>query len=110
ATDVDLAASSEGGYTIGWIGVGEWVNYTVNVAQARTYTVSLRVASPSGGGQLHIGFNGSPGSWTPVAIPPTGGLHARATRTRPLTVRAGVQQITLLFDTEGFNVSWIDVR
>src|SRR5262249_8477650 len=28
-TDVDLAASSEGGYTIGWISSGEWVNYTV---------------------------------------------------------------------------------
>ena len=25
-TDVDIAASSEGGYTIGWIGVGDWVN------------------------------------------------------------------------------------
>ena len=110
ATDVDLAASSEGGYTIGWIGAGEWVNYTVNVAHAGAYTVQLRVAAPSAGGQLHIGFNGSAGSWTAVAIPATGGWQTWTTVNVPLTLNAGTQQITLLFDTGGYNVSWIDVR
>ena len=109
STDVDIAASSEGGYTIGWIGPREWVNYTVNVAHAGAYGVQLRVASPSGGGQLHIGFNGSPGSWTAVAIPATGGWQTWATVTVPLNLNPGVQQITLLFDTGGYNVSYINV-
>src|SRR5690348_17024686 len=54
ATDVDLEASSEGGYDVGWIAAGEWMNYTVSVAAAGTYTATLRVASPTGG-SLHIG-------------------------------------------------------
>src|SRR5438093_1455171 len=34
ATNVDLEASSDGGYDIGWLDPGEWVNSTVNVAGA----------------------------------------------------------------------------
>src|SRR5205085_5892377 len=32
-TDVDIEATS-GGYDIGWIAAGEWLNYTVSVATA----------------------------------------------------------------------------
>ncbi len=34
STDVDIEASSGGGYNIGWTVAGEWLNYTVNVATA----------------------------------------------------------------------------
>jgi hypothetical protein len=108
-TAVDLAASSEGGYTIGWISPGEWVNYTVNVAAAATYNVQLRVASPSGGGRLHAGFNGSPGSWIEIAVPATGAWQTWTTVSVPMNLRAGVQQLTLLFDTAGYNVSYVKV-
>src|SRR5262245_60647142 len=37
ATDVDIQTSSLGGYNIGWIASGEWLNYTVNAASAGTY-------------------------------------------------------------------------
>src|ERR1051326_7690119 len=43
----DNESSSNGGYDIGWIAAGEWLNYTVNVATAGTYTVQVRVASPT---------------------------------------------------------------
>src|SRR3954462_7790407 len=54
ATDVDLEASSQGGYNIGWIAAGEWINYTVSVAAAGDYTATLRIASMTAG-SLHIG-------------------------------------------------------
>jgi endonuclease/exonuclease/phosphatase family metal-dependent hydrolase len=108
STDVDLAASSEGGYTIGWIDAGEWVNYTVNVGSTGSYTAQLRVASPNGGGSLHIGFNGS-GEWKSVTIPPTGGWQSWTTVNVPLSLTAGRQVLTLLFDTAGYNVSSINV-
>ena len=41
----------------GWIAAGEWLNYTVSVAAAGSYTAQLKVASP-GGGAMHLGFNG----------------------------------------------------
>jgi hypothetical protein len=109
ATDVDLEASSEGGYDIGWIAAGEWVNYSVNVAASGAYIAQLRVASPSGG-SLHIGFNGpSAGTWKTVSIPATGGWQNWTTVNVPVTLGAGVQQMTLLFDTNGFNVRYVNV-
>src|SRR5690349_13781720 len=65
STDVDLEASSEGGYDVGWIAAGEWMNYTVNVAAGGGYSAQLRVASPNGG-SLHIGFNSASNVWQTV--------------------------------------------
>jgi endonuclease/exonuclease/phosphatase family metal-dependent hydrolase len=108
-TDVDIAASSEGGFLVGWIGAGEWINYTVNVATSGSYTAQIRIASPNGGATLHIGFNHSPGSWTPVSVPATGGWQTWSTINVPLNLTAGVQQMTLAFDTSGYNISYVNV-
>src|SRR5437899_691843 len=62
STDVDIESSSEGGYDVGWTAPGEWLNYTVNVASAGSYTATLRVASP-GGGAMHVGFNTASNMW-----------------------------------------------
>src|ERR1700693_5656323 len=47
---VDLEACTDTGCgdDIGWPGTGQWFNYSVNVAAARSYTVTVRLASPSG--------------------------------------------------------------
>ncbi len=102
-TGVDIETSSEGGYDVGWIAAGEWLNYTVNVTSAGSYTVQLRVASP-GGASLHVGFNGpSAGQWKTVAVPATGGWQNWTTVSVPVTLGAGTQQMTVLFDSGGMN-------
>lgn len=106
--DVDIEACSEGGYNLGWVAAGEWMNYTVNVATAGSYTAQLRVASP-GGASLHIGFNKSSNVWKTVAVPATGGWQSWTTVSVPVTLGAGLQQITLLFDTGGVNLASIAV-
>lgn len=108
STDVDIEASSEGGYDVGWTAAGEWLNYTVNVASAGSYTVDLRVASPSGG-SLHVGFNTASNVWKSVSVPATGGWQTWTTVSIPVSLGAGVQQLTLLFDTGGANVRSIGV-
>src|SRR5258708_20092005 len=47
STDVDLEASSEGGFDVGWTAVGEWLNYTVTVASAGSYSAQLRLPAPT---------------------------------------------------------------
>jgi len=44
-SDVDIEAATEGGYNVGWIGVGEWLNYSVNVSITGSYLIEARVAS-----------------------------------------------------------------
>ena len=89
STDVDLEPSADGGYDIGWITAGEWVNYTVNVVSAGSYTAQLRVASPGGGGSFHLGFNTASSVWTTVSVPPTGGWQNWTTVSVPITLGAG---------------------
>jgi endonuclease/exonuclease/phosphatase family metal-dependent hydrolase len=108
STGVDIEASSEGGYDIGWIAAGEWLNYTVNVSVAGAYTVQLRVASPSGA-SMHLGFNSASNVWKVVSIPATGGWQNWATVSVPVTLAAGTQQMTLLFDTGGMNYRYANV-
>jgi subtilisin family serine protease len=109
STDVDIAPSAEGGYTLGWIEPGEWANYTVNVATSGMYTVQIRVAAPDPGGRLHLGFNGASSVWQDLPVPQTGDWQQWTSMSVPVTLSAGVQQITLYFDTAGYNVSWLRV-
>jgi endonuclease/exonuclease/phosphatase family metal-dependent hydrolase len=106
-SDVDLEASADGGNNVGWIAAGEWLNYTVNVTTAGSYTLQLRTASPSGG-SLHVGFNKS-NVWSAVSVPATGGWQTWTTVNVPVTLTAGTQLLTLAFDSAGFNVNRVVV-
>jgi hypothetical protein len=110
-TDVDdIEGSTEGGYDVGWIDSGEWLNYTVNVTSAGTYTLQFRVASPNGA-TFHVGFNGpSQGQWKAVSVPATGGWQNWTTVSTTVTLGAGTQQMTLSFDTGNMNVRLVTVQ
>jgi hypothetical protein len=107
-TDVDIEACAEGGYNVGWIGAGEWLRYTVDVTAAGTYQVRLRVASPGGGGTLHVA-SGSTSVSGSIAVPATGGWQSWTTVSVPVTLAAGRQPLTLVFDSGGYNVEYVDV-
>src|SRR6185312_14485254 len=107
-TGVDIEPSSNGGYDVGWFAQGEWMNYTVNVASAGTYTVTLRVAS-SGGGSLHVGFNNASHVWQSVTVPNTGGWQSWTNVSFTATLGAGIQQMTLMSDGGGSNIDYVNV-
>ena len=106
STDVDIEASSEGGYNVGWIAAGEWLNYTVTAASAGSYTLQLRAASP-GGGAMHVGFGAPSSVSAPLTIPATGGWQTWVTLSVPVTLAAGRQTMVVAFDTSGFNLRTI---
>src|SRR5439155_23252994 len=108
STDVDLQASSEGGYNVGWTAAGEWLAYTVNVASAGSHTAQLRVASP-GGASMHVEFNGPSSASAAVTIPATGGWQTWTNVSVPVTLGAGQQMMTLRFDNGGVNVKSVTV-
>lgn len=49
---------NDGGENVGWTNAGEWLRYSVRVANPGTYFTELRVASGSSGGNLNILING----------------------------------------------------
>ncbi|HEY6785752.1 MAG TPA: carbohydrate-binding protein, partial [Trebonia sp.] len=96
--EVDLESCSDTGcgYDLGWTASGQWFKYTVNVATAGTYTVSLRLASPSGATDgLHIANAAGTNLSGNVNVPATGGWQTWQTVTANVTLPAGQQTLTV---------------
>jgi hypothetical protein len=107
---VDLEATTDppGGYDIGWTAAGQWFNYTVNVATAGTYTVSLRLAAPAAvTDALHISNGAGTNLSGNVNAPATGGYQAWTTVTASVTLPAGVQTLTVHQDNAGWNIHYL---
>jgi hypothetical protein len=107
ADGVDLEATSDtgGGYDVGWTGTGQWFKYTVDVATAGTYTVGLRLSSPSGvTDALHVANAAGTNLTGAIAAPNTGGWQTWGAATATLTLPAGVQTLTVDQDNGGWNI------
>jgi hypothetical protein len=104
ATHVDLEATTDtgGGYNVGWITAGEWLKYTVTVATAGTYTLTVRVASSGAGGNFHIEFAGMDKTGT-MSVPNTGGWQAWVSLQKTVTLAAGTQSMRLVIDGTSAN-------
>jgi hypothetical protein len=60
-TSVDVEATGDGGYNVGWVEAGEWLEYTVDVDTAGEYAVGARVAAgpnTSDGGGFRLAVDG----------------------------------------------------
>jgi hypothetical protein len=102
-TDVDIenTADAGGGYDVGWIRPGEWLQYTVNVAADGPYDLMLRLASTGSGGVLHLEVDGGNATGA-IQVPNTGGWQAWSTVTvRQVPLRAGTHTLRLAFDANG---------
>jgi chitinase len=104
---VDLEACTDTGCgdDIGWTAAGQWFKYTVKVATAGTYTVSLRLASPIGVTDgLHIASSSGANLSGNINVPATGGWQTWTTVTASVTLPAGQQTLTIDQDNGGWNI------
>jgi PKD repeat protein len=111
AEGVDIEASNDpgGGYNIGWIEDGEWVEYTINVPSDGMYSVIPRIASVPGGGSLHIEFNGIDLTGN-INVPITGGWQFWQSLFIPdIYLNAGEQVMHVGFHNGQFNLNWIEI-
>jgi hypothetical protein len=99
--DIELSSDSGGGYDVGWVSAGEWLNYTVDVAAAGTYDIEFRVASPYTGGAFHLEVDGVNKTGT-LSVPNTGGWQTWRNVTKTgVTLAAGQHVWRLVMDTNG---------
>ena len=110
--DVGIQATSDtgGGYNVGWLNTGEWLEYTVNPPDpSAIYSISFRLAAPSSGGQLRVRLNGT--VLDTINIPNTGGYQTWQTVTLPnvpIQGAIGSQALRLEVLNNGFNINWIE--
>jgi hypothetical protein len=115
-SDVDIAPAADtgSGYTLGWVGAGEWLTYTVYVGASGSYDLDVRVASAGLGGTFHIEVNGVDVTG-PLTVPNTGGWQSWTTLRRTgVDLSAGQQVWRLVMDANGTtgavgNINYIGV-
>jgi hypothetical protein len=80
--------------------VGEWLEYTVNVASAGTYTLKAEVGSAGPGGTFHVEFDGV-NATGPLTVPNTGGWSTFQTVTKTgVSLTAGQKVMRVAIDAE----------
>ena len=111
--DVKADAAAGNGHLVGWTKPGEWLEYTVSVAQTGSYDLGLRVASGSGGGKVHLEVDGA-NATGPITVANTGGWGTWQTlEKKGIGLAAGTHVLRLSFDSTVYsgedvgNVDWL---
>ena len=105
----EACADAGGTLDVGWIDNGDWMDYTVNVPTAGSYTLNLRIATPNTGAQFLI-KNSTGTILTTVNVPTTGGWQVWQTITTNINLVAGTQTIRLQANSAaGWNINWMEL-
>jgi hypothetical protein len=114
ADDVDIqrcvdAASQPSCYNVGWVRRGEWLAYTVDVADATSFVITARVATPYARRFFHLEVDGHRVT-DALVVPRTGDYQAWQDLVTPaVAFSAGEHELRIVSDTGSFNVNYLDV-
>jgi endoglucanase len=99
-----------GGLNIGWQDTGDWMDYSVNVSTAGTYTVNFRVATMFNGPQFQL-RNSSGSVLATVNVPNTGSFQAWQTVSAQVNLPAGQQTLRIHTSNAagGWNFNWFEI-
>ncbi|MEV6417856.1 carbohydrate-binding protein [Kribbella sp. NPDC051718] len=109
ANFIENNAAASGGKNVGWTAAGNWLQYRLDVTNAGTYDVELRVANGTGANAPDaISLRDASGAvLAKVSVPSTGGWGTYQSIHTQVTLPAGDQLITLFCETGGFNVDYL---
>ena len=98
---VEYAGDTSGGYDVGYTKEGEYLRYTVTVAQDGMYNLQSRVAWPGSGGYYHVSFDGRNKTGTQY-VQNTGGYQTYVTQVSPaFDLKAGTHVMEVSLDGNG---------
>lgn len=109
---VDLEASQDDTYTngvhVGWAATGEWMQYTVDVAEDGVYTARVRTAANADGGAFH--FQLGEADLTPLRVMPnTGDWQGFQTSVIPnIPLTTADTKLRIYIDKDGFNLGGME--
>jgi beta-glucanase (GH16 family) len=106
--DIENCTDTGGGYNIGWMGTGEWLEYTVNVSGTGSYTFEARVAATAAGKTFYVEFNGVNKTGT-ITVPNTGGWQNWTTVSVTVSLSAGTQIMRLVSSSNDFNINYFNI-
>jgi glucose/arabinose dehydrogenase len=99
---------SEGGFNIGWVQQGEWLEYTVDVAQSGYYSLGIRYSTANENRRMHLEVDGVNVTGS-VLVPNTFGWQNWQTKTVPgVRLNAGQRVIRVFFESDFINLDYLD--
>ncbi|MDA9570104.1 carbohydrate-binding protein [Porticoccaceae bacterium] len=104
-TSTDSGGGTGGGINIGYTDQGDWLEYSIDVQTAGTYTIEYRVASWGGSNGFTTIINGS--SIGQQTVPDTMGWQNWTTISSTSDLQAGSQKLRINADGGSWNMNWI---
>lgn len=103
--DIEVTSDRDGRYHVTNIANREWMEYTIDVVAAGTYTIDARIASETGGGSFRLEIDGEDKTGA-VSFGSTGGLQQwDIVRVSNVTLDAGLQTLRVRMLSGGFNLN-----
>lgn len=91
--------STNTGHAVNRTEAGEWLDYTVNVAQSGNYDIAVLVSSPKGGGTFSVSFN-QKNQTGALSVPATGSFDDfQSVEKKSVELAAGQQVMRVTFDS-----------
>jgi hypothetical protein len=110
-SDIGTQATQDtgGGDNVGWINMGDWMEYTLNIGESGNYQMNYRIASQGGSSPgFKILLNGT---WIDqIDMPDTGGWQNWQTiQGRVVSLDAGQQTLRVEVESSGMNFNWLQL-
>lgn len=111
---IENCTDTGGGFDIGQTLPGDWLNYSVNIANEGIYTLHVRVATAVGGGVFHLAVDGRDVSG-PISVPQTNGWQNWQTLEVPgIRLPKGNHILQLVMESGGYyntagNFNWFSL-
>ena len=108
---VDICETTEGsGLKVGYVASGEWIRYTVTIASAGTYDITIRTASPVSTGRLQLYHDGA-ALTSLLSVPKSGSYEIwKSITVRSVSLPAGEHQLELRFPVGGFDIASMEFK
>lgn len=108
--DIEVTGDTGGGFNVGYMGAGEWMEYTLDVEVGGLYDVAMRVATQEDGPSYNIGIEGDLISGL-FEVPNTGGFQNWTTiqSESPVLLPAGKVILRINTVTGLGNINWFEL-
>lgn len=107
--DIETSTDTDGGYDIGYIDGGEWLEFAINVSNTGSFTVDSRVASAQDGGKFYFEIDGVKVG-EDVTTSNTGGWQTWTTLSSSIgSLAAGTHSLCVQMKSGPFNLNWINL-
>ncbi|MEN8249429.1 MAG: carbohydrate-binding protein [Bacteroidota bacterium] len=96
------------GYNVGFVNKGEWLNYTVNIAETGLYDLEARIASQSSGGEFHLALDGEDITSVQSVTGTSSWTNFQTHEVKDILLEQGIHTITFHVDNNtAFNIGSI---